>query len=97
MVEFEKRKSAQDKEGAQEEQGVQKKGSKTKGKTIHSRAIYFDKKIMCNQIPLTPAHSLSPDRDLIPSPPSSLSSNLWAAYYGDAAAMYGQAQRCMAR
>ena len=36
MVVFEKRKSAQNKEGAQEEQGVQKKGSKTRGKTIHS-------------------------------------------------------------
>ena len=36
MVEFEKRRGAQDKEGAQEKQGVQKKGSKTKEKTIHS-------------------------------------------------------------
>ena len=36
MVEFEKKRSAQDKESAQEEQGVQKKSSKTKGKAIRS-------------------------------------------------------------
>ena len=52
---------------------------------------------MCNQTPPTPARSLSPDRDLIPSPPSSLSSNSRAVYYGDAAAKYGQAQRRTAR
>ena len=89
MVEFEKRKGAQDKEAAQEGQGVQKKGSKMKGKTICSQAIYLKKNTMCNQTPPTPARSVSPDRDLIPSPPSSLSSNLRAVYYEDAAAKYG--------
>ena len=97
MVEFEKRRSAQDKGGAQREQKVQKKSSKAKGKTTHSRAIYLDKNTMCNRTSPTPACSISPDRSLIPSPPSSLSSNSRAVYYGDAAAMYGQAQRCTTR
>ena len=48
MVEFEKRRGAQDKKDAQEKQGVQKKGSKAKEKTVHSRAIYLDKHTMCN-------------------------------------------------
>ena len=52
---------------------------------------------MCNQTPPTPACSISPDRDLIPSPLSSLSSNSRAVYYGDVAAMYGQVQRHVAR
>ena len=52
---------------------------------------------MCNQTPPTPACSISPDRDLIPSPLSSLSSNSQAVYYGDAAAMYGQAQQRVVR
>ena len=93
MVEFEKRRGAQDKEDAQERQGVQKKSSKAKEKTIRSRAIYLNKETMCNQTPPTPACSISPDRDLISSPPSSLSSNSQAVYYGDAIAAYGQAQR----
>ena len=92
MVEFEKKRSAQDKRSAQEGQEVQKKSSKGKERAIHSRAIYLDKNTMCNQTPPTPARSISPDRDLIPSSPSSLSSNSQAVYYGDAAAMYGQAQ-----
>ena len=93
MVEFEKRRGAQDKEDAQEKQGAQKKSSKVKEKTIRSRAIYLDKDTMCNRTPPTPARSISPDRDLIPSPSSSLSSNSRAVYYGTAAATYGQAQR----
>ena len=93
MVEFENRKSAQDKGGTQEEKGVQKKGFKQGGKTIRSQTIYLDKDKMCNQTPPTPACSISPNRDLIPSPPSSLSSNSWAVYYGDTAARYGQVQR----
>ena len=92
MVEFEKRRSAQDKESTQKEQEVQKRGSKAKGKTIHFRAIYLDKDTMCNQTPPTPACTISPDRNLIPSPSSSLSSNSRVVYYGDAATMYGQAQ-----
>ena len=97
MVEFEKRRSAQNKEGTQEGQGVQKKDSKMKERTIRSRAIYLEKDTMCNRTPPTPAHSISSDRDLIPSPLSLLSSNLWVVYYGDAAAMYGQAQQRMVR
>ena len=97
MVEFEKKRGTQDKEGAQEGQGVQKKGSKTKKRTIHSRAIYLDKNTMCNRTPPTPARSLSPDRDLIPSLPSSLSSNSRVVYYGDTAAIYGQTQQRAAR
>ena len=91
MVEFENKRSAQDKESAQEVAKVQKEGRKRSGRTIRSRAIYLDKDIMCNQTPSTPAHSISPDQDLIPSPPSLLSSNSRAVYYGDTAAMYGQA------
>ena len=49
---------------------------------------------MCNQTPPTPACSISPDRDIVPSLPSSLSRNSRAVYYGDTAAMYGQAQQC---
>ena len=68
MVKFEKRRDAQDKGGTQEGQGVQKKDSKKDGRTICSRAIYLNKDIMCNQTPLTPARSISPDRDLVSSP-----------------------------
>ena len=93
MVEFENRRSAQDKEGAQEGERIQKKGSKKGGRTIHFRAIYLERNNMCNRTPPTSAHSISPDRDLIPSPPSSLSSNSRVFYYGSAAAIYGQAQR----
>ena len=92
MVEFEKKRGAQNKEDAQERQGVQKKGSKVKEKTICSRTIYLDKDTMCNRTPPTPARSISPDRNLIPSPLSSLSSNSRAVYYGDTAATV-----CMAR
>ena len=42
---------------------------------------------MCDQVPPTPAHSVSPDQDIAPNPPSSLSSNSQAVYYGDAAAI----------
>ena len=94
MVEFENRKSSRDKESTQEGDKIQKKGQKKSGRTIHSRAIYLNKNIMCNRTPPTPARSISPDRDLIPSPPNLLSSNSRAVYYGDAAAMYGQVQWC---
>ena len=97
MAEFEKRKSAQNKESAQEEVKVQKEGQKRDGRTIHSWAIYLDKDNMYNRIPPTPACSISPDWDIISSPLSLMSSNSWAVYYGDAAAIYGQAQRCIAR
>ena len=79
MVEFENRKSAQDKKGTQKGERVQKEGPKKGGRTIHSQAIYLDKNNMCNQTSPTPARSISPNWDLIPSPPSSLSSNSWAA------------------
>ena len=91
MVEFEKKRSTQDKESAQKGVEVQKEGQRKGRRTIHSWAIYLDKDIMCNRTPPTPARSISPDRDLIPSPLSSLSSNSWAVYYSDAAAMYGRA------
>ena len=94
---FENRKNAQDKESTQEEAKVQKEGRKRSGRTIHSQAIYLDKDNMCNRTPPTPARSISPDQDIIPSPPSLLSSNLQAVCYSDAAAIYGQAQWCVAR
>ena len=89
MVEFENKRSAQDKKDAQKEERVQKGGSKKGGKTIHSRAIYSDKDIMCNRTPPTPARSISSNQNLISSSLSSLSSNSRAVYYGNAATMYG--------
>ena len=77
MAEFEKGRSAQ--ESVQTKDQVQKEAQKKSGRTVHSRTIY------CDQIPLTPAHSVPPNRDLIPSPPSSLSSNSRVVYYEDAA------------
>ena len=77
MAEFEERRSAQDKESAQTEDRVQKEAWKKSGRTVCSRTIY------CDQIPLTSAHSVSPDRDLAPNRLSLSSSNLRAAYYKD--------------
>ena len=93
MKEFEKRRSTQNKESAQKKSRVQQKGQEKGGKTIHSRTVYLAMNDGDNQTPPTPAHSISPDRDLIPSSPSLLSSNSRAVYYEDAAAKYGQRQR----
>ena len=96
MVEFEKRKSVQDKKSARKEDKVQQQAQKREERTIHSQAIYLEENTICNWTPPTPAHSISPDRDLISSPLSSLSSNSQAVYYRDATAMYGQTQQCTA-
>ena len=92
MVEFEKKRSAQDKESAQEKVKVQKQGQKSKERTICSQAIYLEKSTMCNQTPSTPAHSISPSEHPISSPSSSMSSNSWAIYYTTSTALYGQRQ-----
>ena len=92
MVKVEKRRSAQDNGSAQKGAEVQKEGERKGERTIHSRVIYLKKDIMCNQMPPTPARSISLDKHPIPSPLSSLSSNSWVVYYTNTTAMYGQAQ-----
>ena len=89
MAKFEERRSEQDKESAQAEDRVQKEAQKKSGRTIRSQTIY------CNKIPLTPAHSVSPDQDLARNLPSMSSSNSWETYYRDVVTINGPAHQCV--
>ena len=75
MAEFEKQRSAQKEEDAQEQPKVQKRGKKGAIRVIHLGTSLLTQVKMCNRTPPTPARSITPESPFIPSPPSSMSSN----------------------